>query len=81
MQSLQELKGVSQLSKKKKKKHDKIVLLGKAKLDTIEFLISKALIDAYTSHDQFISVYNMLREYNEMKKVIKNPQNAVEYIV
>ena len=30
--------------KKKKKKHDKIVLLGKDKLNTIEVLISKALI-------------------------------------
>ena len=32
---------------KKKKKHDKIVLLGKDKLNTIEVLISKALIDSY----------------------------------
>ena len=31
--------------KKKKKKHDKIVLLGKHKLNTIEVLISKSLID------------------------------------
>ena len=31
--------------KKKKKKHDKIVLLAKSKLNKIEVLISKALID------------------------------------
>ena len=31
--------------KKKKKKHDKIALLGKSKLNRIEVLISKALID------------------------------------
>ena len=31
---------------KKKKKHDKIVLLGKARLNTIEVLISKSLIDS-----------------------------------
>ena len=30
---------------KKKKKHDKIVLLAKSKSNSIEFLISKALID------------------------------------
>ena len=40
----------------KRKKHNKIVLLGKAKLDTIEVLISNALIDLYISNDEFVSV-------------------------
>ena len=31
---------------KKEKKHDEIVLLGKSKINTIEILISKALIDS-----------------------------------
>ena len=57
--------------KKKKKKHDKIVLLGKYKLNIIEVLISKALIDSYITHDEFVSVNTLLREYNEMKKEIK----------
>ena len=30
-------------------KHDEIVLLGKTNLDTIEVLISKSLLDSYTS--------------------------------
>ena len=55
-------------------KHDKIVLLVKAKLDTIEVLISKALINSYISHDSFSSVNNALREYNTMKKETKNPE-------
>ena len=46
---------------KKKKKHDKIVLLGKDKLNTMKVLISKALIDSYISHDEFVLVNNMLR--------------------
>ena len=50
--------------RKKEKKHDKIVLLGKTRLYTIEVLISKALIDSYVSHDEFVSVSNKLREYN-----------------
>ena len=37
--------------KKKKKNHDKIVLLGKDKVNTNEDLISKALIDSYINHD------------------------------
>ena len=36
-------------------------------LNTIEVLISKALIDSYISHDEFLSVNNVLREYNEIK--------------
>ena len=37
--------------KKKKKKHDKIVSLAKSKLNRIEVLISKSLIDLNISHD------------------------------
>ena len=51
--------------KKKKKKHDKIVLPGKAKLDSFEVLISKALIDSCSSNVEFVSVNNVLREYND----------------
>ena len=57
--------------KNKKKKHDKIVLLGKDKLNTLEVLIYKALIDSYISHYEFVSVNNVLREYNEIKKKLK----------
>ena len=34
-----------------------MVLLGKDKLNTIEVLISKALIDSYISHDEFVSAF------------------------
>ena len=67
--------------KKKRKKHDKIVSLGKIKLDTIEVLIFKALIYLYTNHDELVSVNNVLREYDEMKEEINNPQNTVGYII
>ena len=40
--------------KKKKKKHDKIVLLATSKLDNTEDLISKALINSDISHDEFV---------------------------
>ena len=57
---------------KKKKKDDKIVLSAKTKLNSIEVLISKALIDLNISHDEFILVNNVLNEYDDMKKEIKN---------
>ena len=44
------IKKYNSFIKKKKKKHDKIVLLGRDKLSTKEVLIYKALIDPYISH-------------------------------
>ena len=56
------------------------MLSGKDKLNTIEVLIFKALIDSYISHEEFVSVNNELREYYEMKEEIKNPETLAEYI-
>ena len=64
-----------------KKKHDKLVSLAKSKLNTIEILISKDVIDLYVSHDEFALVYNVLREYYEMKEEIKNHETSVEYTI
>ena len=49
------------------------------KLNTIEILISKALFDSYVGQDKFVSATNVLREYNEKKKEIKNPETSVEH--
>ena len=48
------------------------MLLGKAKLNTIEVLISMSLINSYSSHDKFVSVNDALKAYNEMKEEINN---------
>ena len=57
------------------------MLLGKDKLNTIEVLISKILINSYITHDEFASVNNVLREYSEMENEIKNPETSVECII
>ena len=53
--------------KKKNKKHDKIVLLAKAKLNSIEVSISKSLVHSDISHDEYVSINSMLKEYDDMK--------------
>ena len=53
--------------KKKRKKHDKIVLLAKSKLNNIEVLISKALTDSNISHDEFVLINNVLKEFYERR--------------
>ena len=49
-----------------------IVLLAKTKSSGIEVLISKALNDSCISHDEFVLVNNVLKEYDEMKEEITN---------
>ena len=51
--------------KKMKKKHYKIVLLAKSKLNSIEILISKALIYSNNCHDECALINNVLKEYEE----------------
>ena len=56
---------------KKKKDHDKVVLLGKDKLNTIKVIIRTSFIDSFISHEQFVSVKNILREYNEITNFVR----------
>ena len=75
------IKEYKSIEKKKKKQHNKIVLLGKDMLNTIEVLISKALIDSYIIHDEFVLVNIVLREYNEMEEEIRNTETSVKYVI
>ena len=58
--------------KKKKNKPGKIVLLEKSKLNSTEFLISKALVDSLVIHDELVMINNVLKEYVEIKEETKN---------
>ena len=68
---------IEEIIKKKKKKRNKRVPLAKSKLNRIEVLISKSLIDSNISHDEFVSINNVLKEYEEMKEEIKNSKTQV----
>ena len=48
-----------------------MVLLAKSKLNRIEVLIPKALIDSVISHEEFILINIVLKQYNKMKAEIK----------
>ena len=66
------IKRYKSIIKRKKKKHDKIALLAKSKLNSIEVLVSKAIVDSVISHDEFVLINRVLKEYNEMKEGTKN---------
>ena len=44
----------------------------KSNLNSIELLISHALIDSNVIHDKVVSIINVLTEYDDIKKEIKN---------
>ena len=46
-------------------------MLAKSKLNGIEVLMSKALIDSNISHDEFDFMNNMLKEFDDIKEDIK----------
>ena len=56
------IKKYKSIIKKKRKKLHKTVFLKKATVNSIKVLISEALIDLYISHDEFISINNLLKE-------------------
>ena len=66
------IKKYKSIIQKKKIKDGQIVLLAKSKLNNIEVLISKSLLDSNISRDEFILVNNVLEKYDKMKKGIKN---------
>ena len=47
-------------------------MLAKSQLNRIEVWISKALIDSNVSHDEFVLINNLLKEFYDMKEEIKN---------
>ena len=47
-------------------------MLVKSKLNSIEVSISKALIESNISHDEFVLINNVFKEYDDMKEEIKN---------
>ena len=55
------------ITRKKKKKHDKILMLAESKLNSVETLISQALIYMEISHEEFITILNEKDKYEKIK--------------
>ena len=61
------IKKLLTITRNKKKKHDKILMLAKSKLDSIETLASQASIDMEISHEEFNGIIN-----KRMKENVRN---------
>ena len=67
------------ITRKKKKKHDKILMLAKSKLNSVETLLSQTLIDMKISHKEFITILNEKDKYHKIKNnlINKNEKSVV----
>ena len=65
-------KSLLQATKKRKKKHNKIIALAKSKLNTIDTLLSSALNDSKTSHKEFSNIITKKNIYENIKENIKD---------
>ena len=65
------VKKLLKITRNKKKKHNKIVMLARSKLNSIESKISKALMDNEISHEDFETIINEEKKYRELKESIR----------
>ena len=65
------VKKLQNITRNKKKKHDKVFMLAKNKLNSIETLISQALTDMDISHEKFITVLNEKDKHERMKNNLR----------
>ena len=65
-------KSLLKVTKKRKKKHNKIIELAKSKLNTIDTLLSSALNDSEISHEEFSNIITEKNIYENIKENIKN---------
>ena len=66
------VKKLLNITRNKKKKHDKILMLAKSKLNSIETLVSQALIDMEISHEEFNAIIREKQKYERMHENVRN---------
>ena len=71
-------KSLLNLTKKRKKKHNNIIVLAKNKLNMIDTLLSSALNDSKISHEEFSNIITEKIIYENIKENIKNTMEPPE---
>ena len=65
------VKKLLKTKRNKKKKHNKIVMVGRSKLNNTESKLSEALINNEINHEDFMTIINEERNYRELKESIR----------
>ena len=66
------IKKLLSTTRNKKKRHNKILMLAKSKHNSIETLVSQALIDMEISHEEVITTLKEKDKYEKMKENVTN---------
>ena len=66
-------KSLLKVTKKRKKKHNKIIALAKNELNTINTLLSSALNDSEISHEEFSNIITEANIYENIKELTTEP--------
>ena len=72
------IKKLLSITRNKNKKHHKILTLAKIKLNSIETLVSQALIDMEISHGEFVAIFKEKDKYEKMKENVGNVSEKQE---
>ena len=75
------IKKLLSITRNKKKKHDKILMLARSKLNSIETLVSQALIDLEISHEEFVTSFSEKDKYEKMKENMRSENEKQEIMI
>ena len=65
------IKKLQQGAKLRKKKHNRLLYLAKNKLDCIEMLVSKSVMDGIIYHSEFSAIIKEKKQYDNEKNEVK----------
>ena len=65
------VKTLLKTTRNEKKKHNKIVMLARSKLNSTESKISEALLNNKITHEDFTTIINEEKNYRELKESIR----------
>ena len=72
------IKKLLNITRKKKKRRDKILVLAKSKFNSIEILISQPWIHMDISHEEFITIFKEKDRYERMKENMKEKNEYIK---
>ena len=72
------VKKILNITRNKNKNHDKVLMLAKTKLNSMETLVSQALIDMEISHEEFITILQEKKKCEKMKDNLSSENGKYE---
>ena len=66
------IKKLLSITRNKKERHGKILMVAKSKLNSIETLVSQALTDMEISHEEFDTFVKEKDKYEKTKEIVRN---------